>query len=173
MTREGSNRTSPFEVLARAVAPDPSVNAHLIGATFIDAYRVAAPILLTPEDFARAAFEEPPKSISYLLALRNAVVAPFGLKTGREAGDTREWIGLFPVEVMTADRIVLGFDDKHLDFRVVVDVTPTAGGCEVTATTLVREHNLLGRLYLTTILPFHKAIVPALLKRAAREGRAR
>jgi hypothetical protein len=95
---------------------------------------------------------------------------PFGLKTGREAGDRREWIGIFPVETMTPDRIVLGFDDKHLDFRVVIDVAPRGDGCEVTATTLVREHNFLGRLYLTTILPFHRAIVPALLRRAAQEA---
>ncbi len=143
---------------------------HLAGATFIDAYQVEAPFPLSAEDFARAAFEEPPAWVTHLLALRNAVVMPFGLKTGREAGDRREWIGIFPVETMTPDRIVLGFDDKHLDFRVVIDVAPRGDGCEVTATTLVREHNFLGRLYLTTILPFHRAIVPALLRRAAQEA---
>ena len=173
MTRRSTIPRPGFEFLVRAVAPDPGVNKVLIGATFIDAYHVTAPTSLTAEDFARAAFEEPPKWVSHLLALRNAAVAPFGLKTGREAGDRREWIGIFPVESKTANRIVLGFDDKHLDFRVVVDVALTDGGCGVTATTLVREHNLLGRLYLTTILPFHRAIVPALLKRAAREARAR
>lgn len=145
---------------------------HLAGATFIDAYQVAAPLPLSAEDFARAAFEEPPRWVSHLLALRNAVVMPLGLKTGHEIGDAREWIGIFPVETMTRDRIVLGFNDKHLDFRVVVDVAPRGDGCEVTATTLVREHNFLGRLYLTTILPFHRAIVPVLLRRAAQEAKA-
>ena len=146
---------------------------HLAGATFIDAYQVEAPFPLSAEAFARAAFEEPPAWVTHLLALRNAVVMPFGLKTGREAGDRREWIGIFPVETMTKDRIVLGFDDKHLDFRVVVDVAGKGDGCEVTATTLVREHNFLGRLDLTTILPFLRAIVPALLRRAAQEAVAR
>ena len=156
-----------FKFLVRAVAPDPSVKPHLAGATFIDAYQVEAHVPLSAEAFARAAFEKPPAWISSLLALRNAVVAPLGLKTAREAGDPSEWIGIFPVEMTTPDRIVLGFDDKHLDFRVVIDVARKDEGCEVTATTLVREHNLLGRIYLTTILPFHKAIVPALLKRTA------
>ena len=173
MTRESPILSLGFEFVVRAVAPDPGVTEHLIGATFIDAYQVSAPTPLAAEDFARAAFEKPPTAISTLLALRNAAVAPFGLKTGREAGDTREWIGIFPVESKTANRIVLGFDDKHLDFRVVVDVAQTEGGGAVTATTLVREHNFLGRLYLATILPFHRAIVPALLKRAAREARGR
>ena len=143
---------------------------HLAGATFIDAYQVEAPFPFSAETFARAAFEEPPAWVTHLLTLRNTVVMPFGLKTGREAGDRREWIGIFPVETMTPDRIVLGFDDKHLDFRVVVYVARKGDGCEVTATTLVREHNFLGRFYLTAILPFHKAIVPALLKRAAQEA---
>lgn len=158
------------EFIVRAVAPEPSVKPHLAGATFIDAYQVAAPIPLSAEDFARAAFEEPPGWVTHLLALRNAVVMPLGLKTGREVGDAREWIGIFPVEAKTPDRIVLGFDDKHLDFRVVVDVARKGDGCDVTATTLVREHNFLGRLYLTTILPFHRAIVPVLLRRAAQEA---
>lgn len=160
------------DVRVRAVVPESSVRHHLAGATFIDAYKIEVPVPLSAETFARAAFEEPPAWVSRLLALRNAVVAPFGLKTGREAGDSRDWIGIFPVEAMTPERIVLGFDDKHLNFRVVVDVAQKGEGCEVTATTLVREHNLLGRLYLATILPFHKAIVPALLRRTAREGRA-
>lgn len=161
------------EFRVRAVAPEPSVEPHLAGATFIDAYQVEAPLRLSAETFARAAFEEPPAWVTHLLALRNAVVMPFGLKTGREAGDRREWIGIFPVETMTKDRIVLGFDDKHLDFRVVIDVASRGDGCEVRATTLVREHNFLGRLYLTTILPFHRAIAPALLRRAAQEAAAR
>lgn len=163
-------RTPPSEFRIRAVAPEPSVINHLTDATFIDAYQVVAPTPLSAENFARAAFEKPPTWISHLLALRNAAVAVFGLKTGREAGDPRDWIGIFPVEAMTPDRIVLGFDDKHLDFRVVVDVARKDNGCEITATTLVREHNLFGRIYLTTILPFHRAIVPVLLRRAAREA---
>jgi hypothetical protein len=33
----------------------------------------------------------------------------------------------------------------------------------VTATTLVRTHNRLGRLYLTSILPFHRLITKSML----------
>jgi hypothetical protein len=51
-----------------------------------------------------------------------------------------------------------------LDFRVVVDVTPPGGVRQVTATTLVKTHNRLGRTYLAIILPFHRRIVPALLR---------
>jgi hypothetical protein len=59
--------------------------------------------------------------------------------------------------------LVAGFNDHHLDFRVVVDV---AAGEQVTATTLVKTHNFLGRLYLAIVLPFHRLIVRSMLRRA-------
>jgi len=61
--------------------------------------------------------------------------------------------------------LVAGFDDKHLDFRIVVDVTGGAGGRQVSATTLVKTNNSLGRVYLTIIMPFHRMIVPAMLRK--------
>ena len=60
----------------------------------------------------------------------------------------------------------LDFDDRHLDFRVVVDVAPCDLGRQITATTLVLTHNLLGRLYLASILPFHRLVVRSLMQRA-------
>ena len=67
----------------------------------------------------------------------------------------------------TPARLVAGFNDKHLDFRVVVDVVASGGGQRVTATTLVLTHNLLGRVYLAIILPFHRLIVRTLLRQVA------
>ena len=37
----------------------------------------------------------------------------------------------------------------------------------MTATTLVRTHNFLGRAYLAIILPFHRLVVRALLRQVA------
>jgi hypothetical protein len=73
----------------------------------------------------------------------------------------------FPRACQTADRLVAGFNDSHLDFRVVVDVATSGGGQQVTATTLVLTHNLLGRVYLASILPFHRLVVRALLRQVA------
>ncbi len=65
-----------------------------------------------------------PRWVERLLVLRNVLVAPFGLKTSG-AGEPRSPrhdrnISRFSSE--TPDRLVAGFDDSHLDFRVVVDV---------------------------------------------------
>lgn len=59
---------------------------------------------------------------------------------------------------------MLGLDDRHLDFRIVVEVTELgAGRQEVAASTIVKTHNLLGRTYLAVVKPFHRIIVPAML----------
>jgi len=106
--------------------------------------------------------------VQRLVALRNALVAPFGLKSSG-AGEPAPGgvIGIFPVLSETPDRLVAGFDDHHLDFRVVVDVSACDDGQQVTATTLVRTHNRLGRIYLATIMPFHRLVVRAMLRQVA------
>ena len=63
------------------------------------------------------------------------------------------------------ERLVAGLNDSHLDFRLVVDVAGAAGSQSVTATTLVLTHNLLGRVYLALIMPFHRLIVRSMLRR--------
>jgi hypothetical protein len=73
--------------------------------------------------------------------------------------------GLFPVLHRSADRVVLGLDDRHLDFRVLVDVEPGRVRC----TTGVRRRPL-GRAYFAVVGPFHRSVVPAMLERAARRG---
>jgi len=72
-------------------------------------------------------------------------------------------IGLFPVLSETPERLIAGFNDYHLDFRIVVDVAGDAPGREVTLTTLVKTNNLLGRTYLTLITPFHKIVARSMI----------
>jgi hypothetical protein len=76
-------------------------------------------------------------------------------------------IGIFPVLSETPERLVAGFNDHHLDFRVVVDVAAAEAGQQVTTTTLVLTHNLLGQTYLAIILPFHRLVVRAMLRQVA------
>ena len=61
--------------------------------------------------------------------------------------------------------MVLGFDDTHLNFRIVVDVRPLNETTRrVTVATLVHRNNLLGRVYLATV---HKLVVPTMLARVS------
>jgi Protein of unknown function (DUF2867) len=102
------------------------------------------------------------------MALRDTLVTPFGLKTSDSDNRTSsDVIGIFPVLSQSPARLVAGFDDSHLDFRVVVDVATAGPGQQVTATTLVLTHNWLGRIYLAIILPFHRLIVRSMLRQVA------
>jgi hypothetical protein len=69
----------------------------------------------------------------------------------------------------TPDRLVAGFNDRHLDFRVVIDVAGSGTLRNVTATTLVLTHNWLGRTYLAIIRPFHRLILRAMMQQVATE----
>ena len=109
-----------------------------------------------------------PRWVEALVSLRNLLVAPFGLKTSGGGRTRADIIGIFPVVSETPDRLVAGFNDKHLDFRVVVDVATAGQRQRVTATTLVLTHNWLGRTYLAIIMPFHRMIVRAMLRQVAR-----
>jgi uncharacterized protein DUF2867 len=150
------------------VTPNVDSAALLAGAQFIDAFRIAtARPDLDARHAAEAMVARQPRWIEWLIALRNFIVAPLGLKTsGAADGAARDMIGIFPVVSETPERLVAGFNDKHLDFRLVVDVASAGAVRSITATTLVLTHNWFGRAYLTVILPFHRLIVPAMLRKA-------
>ncbi|SHG31809.1 DUF2867 domain-containing protein [Bradyrhizobium erythrophlei] len=150
------------------VTPNVDTAVWLAGAQFADAFRIAVDGPLDARIAAQRMMGRSPRWVEALLSLRNALVAPFGLKTsGAGEKSAGGLIGLFPVLSETPERLVAGFDDHHLDFRVVVDVFTSGGGQQVTATTLVRTNNWLGRIYLAIILPFHRLVVRSLLRQVA------
>jgi len=98
--------------------------------------------------------------VSALMAARNRLARALRLHTAGGAGDSSP----FTLLTDAGDALVLGADDRHLDFRAVLRVD----GGQLQLATVVQEHNALGRVYLTVVKPFHRRIVPALLRRAAR-----
>jgi hypothetical protein len=145
-------------------------HAVLPGAQFADAFQltVAGQNLTAMEATKRAVYGAP-SWINRLLALRTLLVRPFGLKPGanpdpQNAGP--DHIGMFPVLSQQPRHVLLGMNDRHLDFRLVIDIVDHDGGRQtVTAATIVKTHNVFGRAYLAFVKPFHKAIVPAMLAR--------
>ena len=127
----------------------------LVSKPFVDARQAAGAVV--------AAF---PKWTYPLLALRQVAVLPLGLKGAGASHGTSDMIGIFPVAREWPGRLVAGFDDKHLDFRIVVE---TESLCDqytaVRMMTLVKRHNLLGRVYLAAVMPFHKLILATILSR--------
>jgi hypothetical protein len=153
----------PVEVEVKA-----ELRSLLPGADFADAFaRTVEDSTLDAFGAAHRAIDKQPRWVATLMWLRDALVRPLGLRTANDPSLTRqERIGVFPVISRTAERVVLGFNDSHLDFRLVIDVAALdERRRQVVVTTLVQTHNRLGRAYLTVIKPFHRRIVPAMLAR--------
>ena len=175
-----SSLATPSLDLTVTAIPSESSITHIYATTDLaDAFAITLPAGASsnPEQLARFIFEQQPKWINALLKLRDALVAGFGIKTsselakvGAEGSETR--VGIFKIYASTPREIVLGEDDSHLDFRLSVFCEPALGTGErrLVLSTVVRCHNRVGRAYIFTIEPFHKLVVRASLRRAARVG---
>lgn len=140
------------------------LDAHLPGWDHVDAYDVVVDGVGPNSAAAAARCITGSGSGRLLLRARDLLVSPVGLKPAATGDDQ-----LFPVLVDTPSLAVLGLDDAHLDFRIIVSLEHRRVRC----ITVVRRHNALGRGYFAVVRPFHRRLVPHLLVRAERRGWAR
>lgn len=161
-----------------------AIHATLPGADFFDAYEVpdchpSRTALQTWLDVAART----PRWTQQLMALRNRLVQLVGLKalgqlhdqhapaSGAPAHDARSYrvgdrVGIFRIRHLSDTEVVMGEDDKHLDVQVSLTKHAVAGRpATVVVTTVVHIHNLLGRVYMAVVTPFHRRIVPTMLRR--------
>lgn len=144
---------------------------------YVDAYfTIIESEAITIEEVGRAFFSSTPNWIGILLDLRNKIVSLFGLKTGKSDKSRREMfeqfkcepgerLGLFKVFSKSTNELILGEDDKHLNFKVSLLVDKKNSGENIlTVSTVVVFNNWFGRLYFLPVKPFHKLIVPAMMK---------
>jgi len=159
--------------------PDTAI-IHLYATTHLaDAYAVELPPEATgdPESLARFIFAQRSVWGDALLRLRDTLVAGLGLKTARHlaslsAKEQATRVAIFRIYRITPTEIVLGEDDMHLDFRIslLCSTASPDGARRVTVSTVVHCHNLLGRVYIRIIAPFHRRLVQHSLRSAARAG---
>jgi hypothetical protein len=160
--------------------PAESGVASWFDADLADAFAVpiaAADMAKGLDNLARSALGDPAPWIRLLLGLRDALVAGFRVKTTREVrraaiADKAERIDFFRILARTDRELILGEDDRHLDFRLslLLRARPDGSGDELVATTVVRCHNALGRVYLALIARFHRLVVITNLSRASNKG---
>lgn len=121
---------------------------------FLDCYSVAS--ALSPRQAADRGLALPGWAAA-LLRLRNTLVRPFGLKTGEPDRP------IFATCHESETELILGTDDKHLDFRI--GLVREAG--RIYMATWVHPHNLWGRTYLAMVMPFHILISRGAVARMA------
>lgn len=144
------------------VPVDLAFIASLPGCDFADAFSVVVPRRdLDARVLSADFFSTPPAWAGALMDARNAIMGRLGYK----APKIRKG---FPVLRESADEVVSGLDDGHLNFRALMKVEPVdVGSSRITLTTAVATHNWIGRSYLALIMPFHKLIVRSMVKQLA------
>jgi hypothetical protein len=132
----------------------------------------------------------PPSSVARMMAFRNVLVRPLGLRTSPlgcpvssllSPDKSNLFAHRYPVldqatdERNTRAQVILGANDKHLVFRSCVGVTMLEHGqVQFTLGTRVRCKNLFGRLYMAAINRVHRAYVtPTMLSRAVEQATAK
>jgi len=121
---------------------------------FLDCYSVASP--LSPRAAADRGLALPGWAAA-LLRLRNALVRPFGLKTGGAESP------IFATCHESDTEVILGTNDRHLNFRIGL----YREDGRIYLSTWVHPHNAWGRAYLRLVLPFHILIVRGAAARIA------
>jgi hypothetical protein len=143
--------------------------------SYADAYAIDLPAGDAPDVDAltRLLTTSAPRWVEQLMWLRDRIVSPLGLRTAgtrlpvRDASSrlqSGDMAGIFRVFARSDDEILLGGDDRHLDFRVSVLVQRGAVRSSAVLTTVVRFNNGLGRAYFFVVRPFHRLIVTSMLR---------
>ena len=178
----GRLEDSPLNVAREHPVPLPAESRIAVlfpGSQLADAFAIALPAEATRDvtALAEAAFANLAPWAQSLMSARDTIMTGFGVKTSRQIAARAqaagmERIGFFPVQSRSERELVLGEDDRHLDFRASILVRRRADGSgdELVATTVVHCHNAFGRAYLAMISPFHVLIVRSNLRRASRRG---
>ena len=163
-----------------SLPPESAIANAYASMHLADAYSIELPngASTNPELLARFIFAHQAPWIGTLIAVRDALVAGFGLKTAKhlaslhtQSGAGR--LGIFKIYSTSSTEVVLGEDDKHLDFRLSVLCSgQSSPGAKrhLILSTVVHCHNRLGRLYIFLIAPFHRLVVQSSLRSAARVG---
>ncbi|MGE4433974.1 MAG: DUF2867 domain-containing protein [Bacteroidales bacterium] len=119
-----------------------------------------------------------PKWADRLMLIRDKVVGVFGLKTSEQLTaeancpdnykfQVGEQLDIFKVYAKTENELVLGDDDKHLNFRVSLLLDCNNADIEkkrIRITTTVEYKNIFGRIYFLPVKPIHQIIVKKTLE---------
>jgi hypothetical protein len=180
MKAEPVSNSEHHRAISVPLPPESAITRAYASTHLADAYSIELPTgaSTNPELLARFIFAHQAPWISKLMAVRDTLVAGFGLKTARhlaslDAQSETGRLDIFKIYSTSPTEVVLGEDDKHLDFRLSVlcsGRSSPGAGRRLILSTVVHCHNRLGRLYILLIAPFHRLVVQSSLRSAARVG---
>lgn len=162
------------KILPAPIPADSEIQRRLPGADFHDCYTLPLSDTRSPLELYLHMLPRIPRWVNLMMSLRNAIVARLGLKNlghfadfdpDKAPADYRvgDRVGIFSIVYLSEREIILGDNDKHLNVQLSLHRPP--GGAQLSNATVVHIHNWLGRLYMFFVIPMHKLIVPAVLRR--------
>lgn len=171
--------------ITKTTLPKKSI-LHKTNVDYIDSFQGEYQDLnniISSKDIGKLFFTSAPKWTESLFKFRNRLVSIFGLKTSGKIKNRKELldsfdcepgdkIGLFTVYFRGDNEVILGEDDKHLDFRISLykrNKTNNEESKILTISTTVKFQNWYGKLYFLPVKPFHSLIVPQMLKGIIRQ----
>ena len=95
-----------------------TVSADFGTVDYCDSYRIKKTTDENVEELAAQLFDAPkwPKLVRGLMKTRDFIVRPLGLKTAKETQPDK----IFPVIARTENEIIMGINERHLNFRVSI-----------------------------------------------------
>jgi len=161
---------SASQVVSAPPGAGSVLHAQLPGADFVHACRATTrrdgrTALQAYRDMAATI----PGWFDGLMALRNRGMRLLGMKhlgSLRAVQDVEDpqpgqRLGIFTLQSLDDDAIVLEDDDRHLRVQLALQWQ----GDVLEVATVVHTHNAFGRVYMLPVAPVHRLIVPHLLKK--------
>lgn len=153
------------KVVKQTTLPAHSHIAEGFGSVdYLDVFQIRKATPQSAKEIANEIFRLP-AWVKTLLALRNRIVAPFGLKTDKYTSPTATF---FPSIESREEELVMGEDDQHLNFRA--SILKNTSESTVSLITVVHFNNRWGKLYFLPVKPFHHIIMKTLLKKYLKDG---
>lgn len=131
-----------------------------------------------------AVFGTEPAWLRWMMALRGRICGFVGIAHEFDSGKPididhpernrfvpGERLGPFTVQSVSPEELIVGDDDRHLNFRISTLRSERDGLAYVTISTGVEIHNRLGHVYMFLVKPFHRFIAPWMIRRAMTAGR--
>ncbi|WP_170270116.1 DUF2867 domain-containing protein [Heliorestis acidaminivorans] len=157
------------------------IKGSLATVDYIDSYRIPWPEGLEQDVVAliHRLFTSAPTWTTALTEVRNKVVRYFGIKVPESHSQMTPYDfdfspgnqgGFFRVYERNDNEIVVGDNDKHLNFRISFMIDREESRAWAVVSTAVQFHNWLGRAYFLPVRPFHRLMVPAMLKSAGKKA---
>jgi len=172
------NSTTRERAVVREIPAQSQLFARKAGASYSDSYEIPlTKSTLNAEELYREIVAQTPPWINVLMRVRESIAPCVGVRkvgllgkgaTATGPATVGEKMDIFTIWSVTEKEIIVGEDDSHLNFRLSLLKLRESGRDKVVLSMIVNVNNLVGRVYLAMVLPFHKVIMRTFLNTAVR-----